>query len=167
MRGGPGNVGRIAALAFVYVVLARLGLSVDTVDGFVTLIWAPSGISIAALLIFGNRLWPGVLVGAIIAYVLSGASVPLAVGMGIGNTAEAVISVWLMMRLPRFNVRLEDVRSVTRFLLAIAVGTMIAATIGVACLRLGGLIGAATSREAWRAWWVGDMLGALTVAPLI
>ena len=54
-----------AVLLFVaYFVTARLGLLMDAVAGFATLVWPPTGIALAALVLFGARLWPGVLVGA-------------------------------------------------------------------------------------------------------
>src|SRR5437868_2360154 len=50
------------ALAVLYVVAARLGLALDAVAGFATLVWPPTGIALAALLLFGYRLWPGIFI---------------------------------------------------------------------------------------------------------
>lgn len=61
------------ALAAAYVGAARIGLAIDAVAGFATLVWAPSGIPLAALLLRGHRLWPGVLIGAFVANTLTGA----------------------------------------------------------------------------------------------
>src|SRR5437870_11081299 len=53
-------------LLFVaYFVTARLGLLMDAVAGFATLVWPPTGIALAALVLFGARLWPGVLAGEV------------------------------------------------------------------------------------------------------
>ena len=57
----------ILGLAAVYDVAARLGLAFDAVSGFATLIWPPTGIALAAVLLLGYRLWPGVFLGASIA----------------------------------------------------------------------------------------------------
>ncbi len=54
----------IAALAIVYLVAARAGLMMDALGGFATLVWAPSGLALAPLLILGHGLWPGVFIGA-------------------------------------------------------------------------------------------------------
>src|SRR5215469_15451273 len=81
---------QLATLAALYVLAARFGLKLDAVSGFAALVWPPSGISLASLLIFGYRLWPGVLVGATVANVLTGAPVPVALSIGVGNTLEAV-----------------------------------------------------------------------------
>ena len=161
------EVGRLLALASLYVVFARLGLSLGPVAGFATLVWPPTGISIAALLLFGRRAWPGIFVGALAANLLTGASVFVAVAIGVGNTTEAAVCAYIVMRLPRFSVTLDDVRSVARLFFGALLGTMISATIGVASLHAGGVVGVSQLRETWRAWWVGDMVGALVVAPVI
>ena len=44
---------------------------------------------------------------------------------------------------------------------------MIAATIGVTTLQVGGLVPNGAFANTWRAWWLGDAIGALLVAPLI
>ena len=45
--------GRVAAIAALYIVAARAGLQLDTVSGFATLVWPPTGIALAALLLGG------------------------------------------------------------------------------------------------------------------
>src|SRR5690349_946964 len=54
----------VLALALVYVIAARLGLAMDAVGGFATLVWPPAGLSLAAVTVLGYRAWPGVFVGA-------------------------------------------------------------------------------------------------------
>jgi len=167
MQARIGDVGRILGLASLYVVFARLGLSMGAVAGFATLVWAPTGISIAALLLFGIRLWPGILIGAFAANLLTGASMAVALGIAVGNTGEAVTCAYLVTRMPHFSLALDNVRSVTRLILATCVGVVVSASIGVASLYAGGVIRAAQLNEAWRAWWIGDLVGALVVAPII
>src|SRR5215475_4975914 len=118
MQARVGDVGRILGLASLYVVFARLGLSLGAVAGFATLVWPPSGIAIAAVLLFGIRLWPGILLGAFATNLLAGASVAVALGIAVGNTAEAVTCAYLVTRLPHFSPALDNVRSVTRLILA-------------------------------------------------
>ena len=45
---------RIAVLALVYFVMAKVGLLFAVIDGVITLFWPPSGIALAALLLFGR-----------------------------------------------------------------------------------------------------------------
>ena len=167
MNARISGVGRILGLASFYVIFARLGLSLGAVAGFATLVWPPTGISIAALLLFGVRVWPGVFIGASIANLLGGASVPVAVGIAVGNTAEALVCAYIVSRFSRPAALLENVRSVTALILGAVVGAMASASIGVLSLYGGGVVGVAEVRPVWRAWWIGDLVGALVVAPVI
>ena len=67
----------IVLLFLVYFVTARVGLQMDAVAGFATLVWPPTGIALAALFLFGARLWPGVLAGALCVNLVLGASWPM------------------------------------------------------------------------------------------
>ena len=157
-----------AALAAVYIVAARAGLMMDAVAGFATLVWPPSGLALAALLVFGSRLWPGVLIGAFVANLLAGAPLPVAVGIGIGNTLEAVLAVYALRRIPGFQVSLERLADVMGLIvLAAGLSTMVSATIGVTSLYLGGIISPSQLAETWRAWWLGDLIADLLVAPVL
>lgn len=159
---------QLAALATLYVGAARLGLRLDAVSGFATLVWAPSGISLAALLIVGSRLWPGVLIGAVVANVLTGAPLPVALGIGAGNTIEALAAAYALRSLPGFRRSLDRVPDVLALIvLAALVSTTLSATIGVTSLRLGGMVSPSRIGDTWRAWWLGDLIGDLVVAPVL
>ena len=156
------------ALAIAYVVTARLGLMVDAVAGFASLVWPPTGIALAALLLFGQRLWPGVFVGAVVANVLTGAPPLAALGIGVGNTLEAVAGAWLLRSIPGFRPSLDRLADVLGLVtLAAGLSTAMSATIGVASLHTAGVIPLAEAGVAWRAWWLGDAIGALVIAPVL
>ncbi len=158
----------IAALAIVYVVAARAGLMMDAVGGFATLVWPPSGLALAALLVFGPRLWPGVFLGAFLANLLTGAPVLVAIGIGVGNTLEPVLAVYALRRIPGFDPSLERLVDVIGLIVIAAVlTTMVSATIGVTSLYLGGIVAAGQFAETWRAWWLGDLIADLLVAPVL
>ena len=109
MKNRAEYIGRVVLLAAVYVVVARLGLKMDAVSGFATLVWAPTGISLAALLISGQHLWPGIALGAVIVNVWTGAPVPVACGIALGNTLEAVVGAYALRRIPGFQLsRVQD-----------------------------------------------------------
>jgi signal transduction histidine kinase len=163
-----GDAVRIVGLALVYVIVARLGLMLDAVAGFATLVWPASGISLAALIRFGPRLWPGVAIGAFVANVLTGAPIAVALGICAGNTLEAVAGAWALRRVPGFRGGFDVLREALGLVAFAAVAsTMLSATIGVTSLRLGGIVAGDVFAETWRAWWVGDLIGDLVVAPLL
>jgi integral membrane sensor domain MASE1 len=173
-RNGHGDrrrlagVAGIAALAAAYYGAAKLGLSFAFETASVTAIWPPTGLALAALVLGGYRLWPGVAIGALLAN--SGTGIPLAATIGItcGNTLEALAGAYLLRRVANFRPTLERVRDVLALVaLAAAVSTAISATIGVASLIATDEVAAGDFASVWRVWWLGDMGGDLLIAPVL
>ncbi len=155
------------ALAVAYVGAAKLGLALDAVSGFATLVWPPTGIALAALLLFGYRLWPGVALGAFVANLWVGAPIGVATGIAVGNTLEALIGTLALRRFD-FKPALASVRDVIALISAAAcLSTLVSATVGSTSLLLGGVTRPDDFWVAWRSWWLGDAMGALVVAPLL
>ena len=162
------QVGAILLLSAAYVLFGRLGLMLDAVAGFATLVWAPTGISIAALLLYGPRLWPGVALGALVVNLWAGAPIGVALGIAVGNTLEAVLAAWALRRIPGFRTSLDRIRdAVALIVIGALLATTVSATIGVTSLLAGGVIEPGLVGVTWAAWWVGDAIGALVVAPLL
>ena len=158
----------LVVVLVAYVLSARLGLTMAPVSGLATLVWPPTGIALAALLLRGVRLWPVVMLGAVVANVWSGAAFGVAIGIGIGNTLEAVLAVVLVTRVARIHLALDRLIDVVALVvLAAILSTTVSATVGVAVLRSAGLALPGHVLETWRVWWVGDALGDLVVAPVI
>jgi signal transduction histidine kinase len=164
----PVYLGQVAAVAALYILAALAGLRFDAVSGFASLVWPPTGIALAAVLLAGRRIWPGIFIGALIANLLTGAPVVAAAGIATGNTLEAIVGAYALSRVPGFRLSLDGLRDVLALIvLAAALSTMISATIGVASLYSAGMVQQPKLAETWRTWWVGDAIGALLVAPAI
>ena len=162
------DAAKIIALAAIYLVVARAGLMLDAVAGFATLVWPPTGIALAALLRFGSRLWPGIALGAFVANALAGAPLPVALGIAAGNTLEALTAAYVLRQVVGFRGACDRLRDVFGLVFFGAAGsTMVSATIGVLCLFLGGIVAADHFVYTWRAWWVGDLIADLVVAPVL
>ena len=167
MRIRPWYAIQILALAVVYVAAARAGLMMDAVAGFATLVWPGTGIAIAALFVLGLRMWPGVLVGAVVANVWTGAPIAVAAGIAIGNTLEGLFGAYALRR-ANFRRQLDRVRdALVLIALAAACAPLVSATVGVASLWLGDVVETSALVDTWRAWWLGDAVGALVVTPVL
>ncbi|HVE77501.1 MAG TPA: MASE1 domain-containing protein [Gemmatimonadaceae bacterium] len=168
VRQWLGHAAAAVGLAAAYLVAARLGLMMDAVAGFATLVWPATGIALAVLVRYGYRLWPGVFVGALVANVLTGAPLLVALGIGVGNTLEAVVGTYALRRVAGLRPALDRLRDVLALIgLAAGLSTTISATIGVLSLYLGGIVPLGQAGIAWRAWWLGDLIGGLVVAPVL
>jgi integral membrane sensor domain MASE1 len=156
----------VLALALIYFASAKLGLTLAFSNESVTTIWPPTGIALAALVLWGRGLWPGILLGAFLANVTTDVPVYTAAGIAVGNTLEAVVGAWL---LERFSFRPTLLRLRDLFALVVlgaVISTAVSATIGLASLSVGDSL-SESALTTWRLWWLGDMGGDLLVAPAI
>jgi diguanylate cyclase (GGDEF)-like protein/PAS domain S-box-containing protein len=157
----------VAALAAVYVGAAKLGLSLAYVHPSATPVWPPTGISIAALLLFGRWAWPGVFIGAFVANVWTSGDPLSSLGIAAGNTLEAVLAAWLVTRFAGGSHAFDRARNIFRFAGAAVAGCVVGATVGTLSLELPGLAGWESFGRIWFTWWLGDTAGALLVGPLL
>jgi integral membrane sensor domain MASE1 len=158
----------IVALAALYYGAAKLGLSLAFTTPSVTAVWPPTGIALAAVLLFGYRVWPGIALGAFLANAWTEIPLYTTLGITLGNTLEALVGAYLLERVAGFRASLDRVRDVlSLFLLAGVLSTMVSATIGTTSLLIGDEIGSGAYGVIWRTWWLGDMGGDLVVATVL
>src|SRR5207253_1417505 len=167
---GPGPMGRSrltlaeAAWAVVftafYVGAGKLGIELRVAHGVITPVWAPTGLAIAALFLFGPRLWPAVALGALLTNATSGVSFLTACGIAVGNTLEAVAGAFILRR-ARVDATLERARDILALVAASLVATTVSATIGTLTLGTSGDIAFRHYGSNWLLWWFGDVIGAL------
>jgi signal transduction histidine kinase len=165
--GTPYQIGVEIAVAAVYFSAARLGLSLAFLNASVSPVWPPTGVAIAAVVLFGYRILPAVLVGAFLANLATGLPIATAAGIAVGNTLEAATAGYLLHRLARVRNPFNRTIDVLKFaLIAGVVSTAVAATIGNITLCLSGSANWTHFGSLWLTWWLGDGTGALMVAPL-
>ncbi len=167
-RGGAHFVLKLAGVFLAYFITARIGLTFDAVSGFATLVWPPTGIAMAAMIIFGYEYWLGIALAAFFANLMNGAPPFVALGISTGNTLEALTGAYLLQNVMRIDTTLERLRDVLGLIVVAALfSTTVSATIGVTCLLFANIVSTATYASTWVAWWVGDALGVLVIAPLL
>ena len=159
---------KVAVVAAAYYASAKLGLGLAFENNSVTAVWPPTGIALAAVLLWGYRVWPGVALGALLANAWTGIPVYAALGITAGNTLEALAGAYLLRRFADFRPSLERVRDVLALVvLAGVLSTTISATFGVTSLLLADEVSAGQFGSVWRTWWLGDLGGDLIVAPVL
>jgi PAS domain S-box-containing protein len=159
---------RVTALALIYYAAARLGLRLASVGQSISLVWPATGIALAALLIFGRSVWPGIAIGAFLANAATPLPLPVAALIATGNTLEGVLGATILIGVAGRTPRLDTMRTVrTLVLMAVPLGALVGALIGVTALVFGHQLGPESVPTAIAVWWTGDLLGALVVAPLL
>jgi integral membrane sensor domain MASE1 len=126
---------QVSVLALVYFAAGKLGLHFATLQDNTSPIWAPTGIALAALLLWGLRLWPGVLIGAFLVNMTTAGSALSSLGIATGNALEAVIGAYLVTAAASGIRAFESPKDVLLFaLLAAGAATTISANVGVTSL---------------------------------
>ncbi len=90
----PSILFKIAVLTSVYFVAGKIGLSLAFINPSASAVWPPTGIAIAAIILWGYNLWPGVLLGALIVNLTINGSIIASLGIAAGNTFEAVLGAY-------------------------------------------------------------------------
>lgn len=161
-------------MAAIYVIAGKASLEFAHINPSASPFWPPTGIALAALVLFGTRLWPAVFAGAFLVnltIVRPGLAVYVVVAqaaaIALGNTLEALAAAWLVGRFADGQRAFERVATTVRFAFFTGLAAAISASIGIAVLLACGLASWRIGGSVWFTWWMGDLVGAWTVAPLI
>ncbi len=161
---------RLAELAFVtviYFLVAKGSLAFASINPSANPIWPPTGLAIGIVLIRGYRVLPAIFVGAFAANAVTTGGWALPLAIAAGNTGEAFVGAWLIDKWFGGVGAFQTPSGIARATCAFVLSTVISATVGVAALRIAGAVTWAASAAVWMTWWLGDVAGAVMVAPAI
>src|SRR5439155_52074 len=162
------RLGLLAALAAGYFVAGKLGLEVAYVHPSATVVWPPSGLTLAAFLLLGYDVWPAILLGAFLVNITSAGSVATSAAIAVGNTLEGLVGAYLVNRFARGHRACERARDIFKLAGLAALGsTAVSATAGVAALSLAGFARWTDFGSIWSTWWMGDTVSDLVIAPAV
>ncbi|HEV8239200.1 MAG TPA: MASE1 domain-containing protein [Thermoanaerobaculia bacterium] len=165
---GPAYWVLLLVVAAVYFGVAKLGLSMAFLAEQVSPVWPATGFALAAVLLLGPRVWPGIALGALLANLTANEPLLVAMGIAAGNTLEALVGRWLLQQGRRFRLGLDGMADALALVgLAAGVSTTVAATVGVTSLCAGHVEAWSRFGALWGIWWLGDAMGALVTAPLL
>jgi diguanylate cyclase (GGDEF)-like protein/PAS domain S-box-containing protein len=163
-------------LVLSYIVTGKLALILALPPGYASPIFPPAGIAIAALLIGGPRLLPGVLLGAFALNVIPTAhtaATPLtpfiaviaALMVAIGSTLQAWVGGTVLRRCVKPG--LDSGRDIVLFLAIVPVVCLVSASVAISSLYLLHILPSHALLSNWIIWWAGDTIGTLLTAPLV
>lgn len=167
---------QIAALALMYFLSGNFCNFIGIPNEFGTIIWPPSGISLAAVFILGRRVILGVLIGAFCTNVyfihnvvgdIQTLGIVIAFIEAIAATLQVVAGAWLIRHIAHFPNSLASETQIGRFLFAAMLSTLISATISILTLTLTGQLEQNVALSHWADWYVGDTIGIFIFTPLL
>lgn len=162
--------------AVLFYFAGKLTLSLSLPPSYATGIWPPAGIGLAAVLLWGNRVLPGIfLAESLIHFELYNLSTslesPLELLIFFLNPINSVIRAWLGSFLVKKFAGYPNALISTRliilfFLLAGPVATFLPAVLSVYSLFLTGVIIKQDLVFSFLTWWIGDCTGILVFTPI-
>ncbi|MEG4323984.1 MASE1 domain-containing protein, partial [Microcoleus sp. herbarium5] len=155
-------------LALAYFVTGKLAASMlGLVKTEPSPVWPPAGIALAALLLQGRRMWPGIVLGSVLLNSTGGVPSAVIATSAFSVTLQALAGEALLTW-SGFSTKLDRLRDV----LALVAGAVIGSTF------LGSILGnLGTCIFGWAQWsnfprnwwttWLGDGMGILIVTPVL
>ena len=128
----------LVGITAMYFLAGRIGLGFfGLIHPSASAVWPPTGVAIAALLIFGRGVAPAIFVGALLVnYTISGA-LAASLGIAAGNTLEGLAAAYLVTRFAHGPAAFDHALDIFKFVaLAAIASTALSATIGVGTLAL-------------------------------
>lgn len=175
VRRAPAAGIGILLLAAAYALVGIVGRLLELEPVRVSPMWPSAGVGVAGLLLWGRRMWPGVLLGSFALNLGPLASTssdwPVVLVSSFGIAASAALSAWLAATLVRRfageRVPFHTVRSLAIFVAAALLCPLANALAGTAAVRVAGYVPADQLAPAAVSWWLGDVVGILVVAPAL
>ncbi|PKB17107.1 MASE1 domain-containing protein [Flavobacterium sp. 5] len=168
----------ILLVAALYILLAKLSFLLSIAFLAVSPLFPASGLSLAAVLILGNRALPGIFIGAFLSNILNNLNVQnlnnqhlltiIFAGffIGLGNVIASIISKYIIINTNKKNHPLYNGKNILILLISGSITyATITSSIGVITLTIGGFI----TKEHWyvfQTWWLGDIVGIILVTPV-
>ena len=161
--------------ALAYLLAGKLSLLLAIPPGFASPLYPGAGLALAAVLVYGGRAVPGVVLGAYLvnsplgslhgAADLQAALLPLVIALG--AALQALLGATLVRRRRPGPLALVEPRDVAAFfLLGGVLACTVNATLSTLVLSAVGVVPRAARAFTWWTWWGGDTLGVLIGAPI-
>lgn len=146
----------------LYGAAAWVGIHVRGTTGASANIWIPSGLGLAAVVLFGQRMLGWIFLGAFLA-IASERALVVAALLALTNVLDAWLGAKLTRRFVSERPSLSTVREVLTFVALACVCTAASSSVKLlVMLAMGGLPLNALP-AAWRSWWMSGSLGQVLV----
>lgn len=156
---------RFVLLMVLYAAVNWLSLTyIPASPSGASLVWPVSAVGAAGLLFWGLDLWPALLLPMFLVLIGVGFEPPLAAGVAVGNTLEAVVAAYILLR-AGFHPLMSRLRDSLALILAAFVSTFVSASV---------IMGSAAAfyshvlnSDLWVGLWVGHTVSLLSFGPFV
>lgn len=160
----------ILTLAAVYYLFGQLGFQLSYFSHFnheLLAIWPPTGVSLAVLVLWGYRWFPGVFIGSLLLSLEVGLPLGLGIGLAASRAGGVLATAWLVNRFAGGPKVFEQSRSIFLFVLLAGASTLISTSVRMAILVGAGQINWAGLISAQFTFWMADLSSNLLLTPCL
>ncbi len=155
-------------LIFLYFIAGKFSFQFAFDNPSATPVWFPTGISIAAFLIYKYRIWPAIFIGAFLLNLTTAGDIYTSIFIALGNMLEGLVAAYLINKYANGKKTFFSLRDIFKYILFAAVlSTTISVNIGVLTLISSGFAAWGDFFKLWFTWWLGNASGALIITPFI
>jgi len=167
---------RIILVAVIYFLSAYFGLLLAFKDPITSPVWPPVGIGFALILLLGNRSWPGITIGSLLAYMLvfwlnginiNTGTIQASIIIAIGNTVEIIFGQYLLKKFIKDEDPFKNTHNTFVFLVIALSMCLIGSALGTYSLYLNGFISNENFISSWIFWWIPNVTSVLLFTPFI
>ena len=169
---------KIIGIALAYFITGLLSLQLAIPPGYAAPVWPAAGFALGGILLFGNRVWPGIFLGSLfvnlftsfdpasVSTILSSLLVPASIGAG--AVLQALFGAFLIRRFAGFPTSLTNLPNVFRIMvLGGPVACLVNGSVGVTSLVLADILSLENILQNWWNWYLGDFIGVIIIIPLV
>ena len=160
---------QVLGLAALYFIFGHISFLTTVSHYIVTpVFFVPEGIALAAVIVLGRRVWPGILLGQLALAMSTGLEFLPSLIIALINSVEALIGATLFRRW-KLSLAINSVRDLSRLMLMIfLILQPFSATLGITTLLTFDVIQESQSQfQAWAYWWFGNCMGQFLITPFL
>jgi len=167
----------ISCVSIGYAFFGFVGDFLTTQASDAAAIWPASGIALAACLIWGRGVWPGIFIGAFVINAWIGFdgssfqsilhSILLVSTISLGAVLQALTGYYFITRITGPQPLFQSNKEICQLICwGGVISCFISSSIGVSSLVFAGFIPLQQYLSNWFIWWLGDAIGIIIFTPL-
>jgi integral membrane sensor domain MASE1 len=158
----------IVGLAGAYFGTALLGILQEFGPGPLRTLWPPTGVALAALLLLGFRVWPGIALGSFLVNLIVLDRPVILSAVICAAAALGLVLSCALLRLVKFRIEFDRLRDMLALVsLGALVGTLVSSTLSITALYLSGAESPSSFLTRWFLGWTSAVMSVLVITPLI
>jgi signal transduction histidine kinase len=149
----------------LYYLAALAAVKIHSLSGLSPLIWLPTGVGIAALVLVGKSFRPWIFVAAFLSSYSLHYPLPICLGIALGSFVQTVLAAWFLKKTSETTPTLTKVKEVIGFaVLVMGVSTFLGTSIDAVSLVVFGSMSLEDATVLWRSWWLSQAMSCLIIA---